>query len=80
MDQGINAIILILVTLSISLFVFIFLFEGLILVFILISITLIPLLAYTCLVVITTRWTKYTVMKEWDEYEEIKKIQPPFIE
>jgi uncharacterized SAM-binding protein YcdF (DUF218 family) len=80
MDEGINAIILILVTLAISLFIFIYLFEGLITVFLLISIALIPLLVYTCLLVITTRWNKYRIMKEWDEYEKIKKIQPPFFE
>jgi len=76
MDDGISAIILIISVLSISLFVFTYLFEELIVVFLLISIVLIPLLVYTCLVVITTKWDRYRATEEWGEVEEIKKIQP----
>jgi hypothetical protein len=72
MDDGIGAIILVISVLLISLFFFTYLIEELIVVFLLISITLVPLFAYICLVVIATKWDKYKLMKEWDEFEEIK--------
>jgi putative effector of murein hydrolase len=75
MDDGIIAIILIISVLSISLFFFAYFFEGLIVVFLLISIVLIPLLIYTCLFVIATKWDRYRRMKEWDFLDKMEKIR-----
>jgi hypothetical protein len=80
MDDGINAIVLILIVIAISLFFFVYFFEGLLLVFLLILIVLIPLLIYTCLVVVATKWDKYRTSKEWRNVEEIKKIRQSPIE
>jgi hypothetical protein len=77
MDDGIKSIFLIISVLFISLFFFVYVFRELILVFFLISLTLIPLLVYTCLLVITNKWDTYTLIKEWDQVEKIKKIQMP---
>lgn len=75
MDDGINAIVLILLVIAISFFFFVYLFEALELVFLLIVIVLIPLLIYTCLVVVSTKWDKYRIRKDWRNVEEIKKIR-----
>lgn len=77
MDDGIKSIFLIISVLFISLFFFVYVFRELILVFFLISLTLIPLLVYTCLLVITNKWDTYTLIKEWNQVEKIKKIQTP---
>jgi L-asparagine transporter-like permease len=80
MDDGINAIALILAVLAISLFFFVYLFEELELVFLLILIVLVPLLIYTCLVVVSTKWDRYRTSKDWHNVEEIKKITQSPIE
>ena len=80
MDDGINAIVLIISVILISLLFFVYVFEELILVFFIILIVLIPLLAYTCILVVSTNWDKRRTIKEWGEVEKIKKIQPPDIE
>jgi hypothetical protein len=80
MDDGIKSIFLIISVLFISLFFFVYVFRELILVFFLISLTLIPLLVYTCLLVITNKWDTYTLIKDWDQVEKIKKIQTPRVD
>jgi len=76
MDDGISAIIIILLTLAISLCIYIYTGDtGLFVVIFLISIILISLLIYTCLIVISTKWDKYKVKKEWEKLEEMKKIK-----
>jgi hypothetical protein len=80
MDDGIKSIFLIISVLFISLFFFVYVFRELILVFFLISLTLIPLLVYTCLLVITSKWDTYTLIKDWDQVEKIKKIQTPRVD
>lgn len=80
MDDGINAIILIISVILISMFFFVYIFEGLLVVFFIILIVLIPLLVYTCVLVVSTNWDKRKTTKEWQEVENIKKIQPPAIE
>jgi heme/copper-type cytochrome/quinol oxidase subunit 2 len=59
-------------------FFFAYLIPELILVFILIAIVLIFLLVYTCVLVFTTKWDKYKVQKEWEQVEELEKIQKRF--
>lgn len=80
MDDGLKGIILILAVLAISLFFFVYVIKELVVVFLLIAMILIPLLGYTCLVVITTKWDNYKVAKEWQKVEEIKQISPPTVE
>ncbi len=80
MDDGINAVILIISVILISMFFFVYLFDGLLVVFFIILIVLIPLLIYTCVLVVSTNWDKRKTTKEWQEVENIKKIQPPAIE
>lgn len=75
-----NAIILIIAVILISLFFFVYLFDGLIVVFFIILIVLLPLLAYTCVLVVSTNYDKRKAIKEWQKVEQIKKIQPPQIE
>lgn len=80
MDDGINAIILIISVILISLLFFVFIFEALLIVFFIILIVLLPLLAYTCILVVSTHLDKRKITKEWQEVEKIKKIQPPALE
>lgn len=75
MDDGIAAIVLIVTVFFISLFFFVYFFESLIVVFLIISMVLIPLLVYTCLFVIITRWDKHKRMKEWDFLDKMEKIR-----
>jgi len=79
MDDGLKGIILIIVVLLISLFFFVYIIKELVVVFLLIAMVLIPLLGYTCLAVITTKWDNYKATKEWQKVEEIKQIRPPAV-
>jgi hypothetical protein len=78
MEDGIGAIILIISVLLTSMFFFAFLIKGLILVFLIIAIILISLLMYLSTLVITTKWDKHKVQKEWEKVEELEKIQKRF--
>jgi len=78
MDDGISAIILIISVFLISMFFFAYLFTELFLVFLLIAFVLISLLVYTCTLVITTKWDKHRLQKEWEKVEELEKIQKRF--
>lgn len=80
MDDGIKGITLIISVLLISLFFFVYLIKELAVVFFLISLVLIPLLGYTFVVLITTKWDNYKAIKDWQKVEEIKKIRPPGID
>ena len=77
MDDGIGAIALILSVMFVSLFFFTYLIKELVLVFLVVSIVLIPIYVYTCLIVIAAKGDKNKVTKEWEEYEALRKIQPP---
>ena len=78
MEDGIGAIIVIITVLLVSMFFFAYLIVELFLVFLLIAIVLISLLVYTCTLVITTKWDKHRVQKEWEKVEELEKIQKRF--
>lgn len=78
MEDGISAIIIIISVFFISMFFFAYLFEELFLVFLLIAIVLISLFVYTCTLVITTKWDKHRLQKDWEKVEELEKIQKRF--
>ncbi len=80
MDDGVLAIILIISVVILSFFVFTYVFEGLFVVFLIILIVLLPMLAYTCILAITTKWDKHRATKEWGQVEEIKRIQPSTVD
>jgi len=80
MDDGIKTIFLIIAVLLISFFFFVYVIKELSLVFLLIAIVLLTLLAYNCMMMITTRWDYHTTTKEWDQVEEIKKIRPTTVD
>jgi hypothetical protein len=75
-----KSILLIISVLFISLFFFVYIFEYLVLVFFLISLTLIPILVYTCILVLTNNWDTYKAIKEWKQVENIKKIRTPTVD
>lgn len=64
MDDGIGAIVLILTVLALSFFFFIYLIEELYLVFIIITLIMIPILGYACLLTISTKWDKHRAIKD----------------
>ncbi|MFA5101617.1 MAG: hypothetical protein WC525_00535 [Candidatus Thermoplasmatota archaeon] len=80
MDDGIKTILLIIAVLLISLFFFVYVIKELSLVFLLIAIVLLTLLAYNCMMMVTTRWDSHKTTKEWDQVEELKKIQPTTVD